>query len=756
MFRREADIHGDILQARAYVCGLGYYELFINGQKIGDHVLDPAQTEYDVRALYATYDVTDLLSTGCNVLGLLLGDGWFHQNLVWDAETDYGVPGFILKLVVRFADGSESHWVSDDQWLCTLDGPIRSSNIYAGEIFDARKDIPGWSTPEYDASKWSAVEIADALSPQLCPQLLPPIRRTESLSAIDVWSTRPGVWVFDFGQNIAGRVRMEVTAPAGTEICLRHAETLDPHRDIDPLSTGVLHTLKVQTDRYICHGHGLETWEPTFTYHGFRYVEVTGWPGEPGRSALTAIVLHTDLKQVGEFACSDPLMNSIHATALRTERGNLHGLPTDCPARERCGWLGDANVTAEMTLFNFDALAFWEKYQTDIIDSLGRGEVTYWGAPADPRVPANIAPGRRRCQEARPDWAVTMILLPWYMYLYSGDRSCFVRSYDAMADLMDYFESLLEEHILHRGFGDWCPPGLVEPVDTPVELTSTAYFYYAACCMSRFAQVLHKADKYKALAEQTREAFIHKFFNTQTGSFGSQTANAMALALGLCPDGAQSQVAEALSHDVLVKHGGHFQTGIHGMRHLFWALGDNAQDDACWAALHAEGWPGFSHLFSLGGTTFPETFFDPALHPLCVERSRNHPMQGGFDAWFYNGVAGIAPDPDGPGFARMRFKPQLTSRLQYACATYRSVRGLIKSHWQVKGDDFYWTICTPPNTRATVHIPTSGSSDITESGVPLHEAPGVSHIREVTRFTVCEIVGGNYHFASRDFLHARG
>lgn len=729
--RREFSLSSAPVRARAYVCGLGYHELYLNGSRWGDAVLDPAQTDYEAHALYVTHDVTAALRPGRNAIGLILGEGWFHQDRVWKgAFAPYGNPGAIAKLVVECADGSTQVIATDATWSAAA-GPIVSNNVYAGEDYDARRELPRWSEPGTPGGDWHSAIVTTPLSPRLVPQTLPPIRRTQELPAVARREVTPGTWVYDFGQNFAGWARLQVQAPPGTTVCLRFAEDIYADGSINPLSTGVVHTRCVQTDRYTSRGAGREAWEPRFTYHGFRYVEVTGLAGEPPLDLLTGIAVHTDFAAAGAFACSDPLLNRLHETARWTLRSNLHGVPNDCPARERCGWLGDAHTITEVTLLNYDAVTFWRKYHRDIRQTLGRGGTTYTGAPADPRVPANIAPGQRHCGPARPDWAVALVLIPWHLHVYAGDRAILAEAYPAMRNFTTYLQAMAPDLLVREGYGDWCPPGAVEPTEPPVALTSTAFYFQTVSAMAQIAATLgHQDDAkvYDGLAKEIRDAFVGAFYRRRRRSFGGQTADAVALAFGLVPAGDEVKVAAALARCIRKRHRGHFSTGIHGLRHLFDVLCAHGQPEVAWQVLQAEGFPGFKHHFGLGATTFWEVFYDPWMH-LLHDRSLNHPMQAAFAAWLFHGVGGIRPDPAQPGFRRIRLRPHLVRLLDWAEASHATPAGEVRSRWERKGRKLTWTIAIPANSTATVTVPARAPHTVRLNGAPISDgavaAPGL-------------------------------
>lgn len=692
LIRKEFRVQRTLRSARAYICGLGYYELHLNGQKVGDHVLDPAQTDYEQRAFYVSYDVTPLLHAGDNAVGIMLGTGWFDQERVWGGMS-YGKPCAICQLRLEYDDGSIETIGTDESWHSAA-GPIIANNIYAGENYDARKESLGWDKSKFNDAGWKPVAVIPSPTAQLQSQLMPPIKVARVIEPLAVAHPQPGASIYDLGENFAGWARIRVNAPAGTVIKMRFAETCGKNGGIDTASTGVFATMVEQTDTYTCKGTGVEQWEPRFTYHGFRYVEVTGYPLEK----LEGVVVHSAVPQAGVFACSEDMLNRIHAMALRTELSNLEGIPTDCPARERCGWLGDAHATAEMTINNFDMARFWPKYLMDI-ETSRHGQAR----------PGDVAPGKRITgPNGNPDWGVAMVMIPWYDYLYYGDAATLTQRYPGMRQFLLAMHGLAKDGIVSAGYGDWCPPGSVQPTETPVALTSTAWLWRASSVMARAAAAAgHPADtaEYQQIADATRKAFNAHFFDPKTKGYGSQTADALALAWGLVPDGQEQAVADSLASDVTDRHHGHHSTGIFGSRYLYGALAAHGHGDVAMSLFHQTHYPSIGYLISRGATTFWECWGEEALDKQWGARSLNHPMQGGFDAWFYQGILGINPDPMRPGFQHIILRPQMTDQLQWARGSYNGPYGQVVSDWRHENGIFVWRIVIPPNSSASVYIP---------------------------------------------------
>lgn len=739
LFRKDFTLRGGIVRARAYICGLGYYELYLNGGKVGDHVLDPGETDYPERAFYVVYDVTENLRSGENAAGVMLGDGWYNQRAVNEAKYGwgkvvYGDPRFIFQMRVEYADGSSDMFVTDNSWKATT-GPVLSSNVYAGEVYDARREQKGWAETGFADEGWVPATIMDAPGGVLESQKIPPVKRMETLKTAAVTNPKPGVYVFDMGRNFAGWARLRITAPAGTTITMRFAETVDKNGMIDMDSIGVSAIHVEQIDTYTCRGGGEEIWEPRFTYHGFRYVEVTGYPGKPSPDMLEGIAVYTALESAGSFTCSDPMLNRIHTATLNTITSNIHSVPTDCPGREKCGWLGDAHVVAETEIFNFYMPVFWAKYVMDIeTNRRSRGGIV-----------EDIAPGLRQEPGTHPDWGSAFIQIPWYQYLYYGDAGVFTEHYAGMKEFLASVEKLAEGYIVSAGYGDWCPPGGARPTETPVPLTSTAYFYFDARLMTRIAELLGKredAEYYRTLADHIGEAFVAKFYNPAKKTFGSQTADAFTLYLGLVPKGDEAAVAASIADNVTRLNNGHLATGVTGSRHLYRALSSFGYDDAALEIFRKTDYPSIGYWFSLGATTLWEGWKENS-------GSLNHPMQGSFDVWFFDGIGGINPDPASPGFKHSILRPLAFGGLESANVSHRSPYGTISSDWTCRAGVFTWRVTVPVNTTATIHVPADNAGVVREGGRPAGKAAGIAVKGMEQGYLVLEAGSGTYEFTSK-------
>lgn len=741
MLRKEFEIKKKVKEARIYISGLGYYELSMNGSKIGDHVLDPGQTDYEQRAFYVAYDITKEIREGKNAVGVILGTGWYNQTVVnakkfgW-GDVVYGKPRLIAQIHINYTDGTEELITTDQSWKAST-GPIIVDNIYLGEFYDARLEKPGWNKAGYDDSKWQGVDLVDGPGGKLEFQKIQPIKKIKTVKPVQITNPKPGVYVCNMGQNFAGWVKLKLSAPRGQTIQLRFAETVFEDGMIDPASTGVYATNTVQTDKYTCKGIGSEEWEPRFTYHGFQYVEITGFPGKPSLENIEGVVVNTSLEQKGTFECSDQMLNKIHNTILWTTLSNIHSIVTDCPHRERCQWLGD--ILAEMMAYNFNSPLILEKFVHDIETGRKTGP------------PNHIAPGRRTGGKASSDWGSTFIQLPYYIYLYYGDISVASNHYEGMTFFMNYLQSISKDYIISEGWGDLFEPGSVKSKRTPNTLTSTAFYYYDAELMSEMARVLgNKNDqqKYAELKENIKSAFIKRFYSQQDKSFGSQTADAVALNFGLVPKGDDKAVAKNMKSDIVEKYDWHHSTGHMGTRYIYGELSRFGYGDVAQKMLNQTTYPSFGELFLRGATTVWEYWGERVIDETSAgTRSRNHPFQGGFDVWFYNGIAGINPDPKYPGFKHIILKPEIFGNLTFAKASFHSIYGLIKSEWQLKDKNLVWNISVPVNTTAEVYVPSATESSITENGVKPENAEGISFQRKESGYIVYRVGSGEYNFS---------
>jgi alpha-L-rhamnosidase len=706
--RKEFGIKKSVKRARAYVCGLGFYELRLNGRKVGDCVLDPAQTDYKKTALYSTYDITDRLQEN-NAIGVILGNGRHIKNY------GYGHPRLIAQLEIDFEDGGRETIVTEDSWKVSY-GPLQKDGIYFGELYDARLEMPGWDEPGFDDPRWeNAVSLE---GPGLAAQTVQPIRINERLKPKRLYSPEPVVYICDFGQNFTGWVRMTVRGPRGTEVRLRHAELV--HED------GGLNVAPNQnaeaTDVYILKGEGLEVYEPRFTYHGFRYLEVTGYPGVPSPEDFEGCFVHTDVARTGDFHCSNELINRIHQNVLRGQLSNLMSVPTDCPQRdERYGWMGDAALAAEESLFNFDMAAFYTKYLEDI-----RLSQTEEGGLPD-TVPWYL----ERLYPADPAWGSAYITLAWLMYRFYGDTRLLEQHFEPMKRYVEFLGRNADGHIQRKlgKYGDWCPPGSVIPKKTPVELTSTWCYYHDTLRLSQMAETIGKKDdalQYAALAVEIEEAFNREFLLedqyaahrlSPVDKGPNQTSNALPLYLDMVPAEKKERVLQKLLESVVENQDCHLDTGIIGSRYILDVLTDNGYPDIAYKIAAQRTYPGWGYMVEEGATTLWERWEKITGGGM---NSHNHIMLGSVDAWFYRAVAGVAPLA--PGWRLIRFRPPLFPGLAFASASLRTILGDVRFSWERSDRLLRMTVRVPVGAEAEIEIPIFGKKMvIRESGKTVWE-----------------------------------
>jgi alpha-L-rhamnosidase len=738
-----------IASARLYVTSLGLNEVEINGRRVGDAYLRPGWTAYDSRLQYDTYDVTALVRSGANVIGATLGDGWFRGRLGWDSKRNLYGSRLALRaqLVVRYADGTSQTVATDSTWKAST-GPILVSDIYDGETYDARLEKTGWSSPSYNDASWRGVRNMDGVKVALVAPVGPPVRRTHEITPVKVIRTPAGETVVDFGQNMVGWVRLKARGPAGTVIRLRHAESLDKAGNFYVTN---LRTAR-QTVTYTMKGGGVETFEPHFTFQGFRYVAVEGYPGTPDSTSLTGIVAYSDMTPTGTFESSNALVNRLQQNIVWGQRGNFVDVPTDCPQRdERMGWTGDAQVFAPTATFNMDVSGFFAKWLGDVAaDQLPNGAVPF----VVPNVLAKMSPDAA----GSTGWADVATIAPWTMFRAYGDTSFLVRQYASMRAWVEYGRAQAgETYIWSKGFhfGDWLSfattradyPGAT----TEKDLIATAYLAHSADIVSRAAEVLGKredAAKYRALFEKVRAAFQREFL-TQSGRITSstQTAYVLALDFDLVPDSLRAKAAGHLADDV--KRMGHLTTGFLGTPALTRMLSDNGYLKEAYALLLREEYPSWLYEVKQGATTVWErwdglrpdsSFQDAGMNSL------NHYAYGAVGDWLYRTVAGLNDDPAEPGYRHVIVRPRPGPGFNFAKATLMTPYGLASSGWRLENGRMTVTVRVPPNAHGTVVLPGARLESVREGATAVQAAAGVRSARQQGDDVTVEVGSGDYEF----------
>ena len=711
-FRKTFTTAKKIKSARAYIAAGGLYELYLNGQKVGNHRLDPMYTRFDRRTLYVTYDVTSQLQNGKNAIGVLLGNGWYnHQSTaVWffDKAPWRARPTFCLDLRVTYDDGSVETITSGKDWKTGL-SPIVFNSIYTAEHYDARLEQPGWSTANFDDSKWKEVILRAAPSTNIVAQAVHPIRNVEPIPAKSITKLNDTLYVYDLGRNIAGVSQFRVKGPAGTTLRLKHAERLYKNgradqSNIDAHYRPVGTSDPFQTDIFILSGKGEETFMPHFNYKGFQYVEVASdRPIELTKEALTGYFMHSDVPAVGQVTSSNPTLNKIWWATNNSYLSNLFGYPTDCPQREKNGWTGDAHIASETGLYSFDGITIYEKWLADHRDEQQPNGV----------LPSIIPTGGWGYEWGNgPDWTSTIAIIPWNIYLFYGDRKILVDNYDNIKRYVDHINEQSPSGLTTWGLGDWVPV----KSKSPVEFTSSIYYFTDVSILAKTAKLLGKqtdADTYSALAAKIKNAVNAKYLNKETGSYGSgiQTELSAPLAWGLVPDELKTNVAATLAKRVKADNS-HIDVGLLGTKTILNALSENGYADLAYQIASQETFPSWGWWIANGATTLYENWPIDAKSDI----SMNHIMFGEIGAWYYKALGGIKPDPAQPGFKNVLLEPHFVAGLDHFDATHDGPYGTIRSSWKRSGKGVTYSVTVPPNSTATLRLPGSATPQQLQAG----------------------------------------
>ena len=733
--RKSFTAKGHIKQATFYATARGLYELHLNGRRVGDHVLAPDWTDYNKRIRYQAYDVTAMIKPGENAIGGLIANGWYAGHIGNGGYQQYGTtPALLAQLELTYTDGSTEMVTTDQTWK-THPSATLSSDFMMGESYDARDEISGWDQPGLDDGSWAGTSVRDEKAVPLEGQVCPPVRETRTITPVKLTEPAPGKWTFDLGQNMVGVVRLKISAAAGTKITLHHAEMLNPD--------GTVYTTNLRKaasiDTYICKGGGSETWQPKFTFHGFRYVEITGLNEKPGLDAVTGIVLGSDTPRTGSFSCSDPRINQLMSNIQWGQRGNYLSVPTDCPQRdERLGWMGDAQVFVRTATCNSDVEAFFTKWLVDVDDAQHAD-----GAFTD------VSP-ERGSNTGTPAWGDAGVICPWTIYLAYGDKRILQQNLPAMTRWIDWCKShstdLIRDIKKDRGgdYGDW----LSIKADTPKAVIGTAYFAYSTHIVAKAYRVLgqmDQADQYDKLFEEIKSAFNKKYVAADGRITGdTQCCYAMALKFELLPDDLRPTAAKYLVEDIKAR-GNHLSTGFVGVSYLLPVLTKAGDIGTAYDLLLQDTFP--SWLFSVkhGATTIWERWDgwtpDKGFQDAGMN-SFNHYSLGSCGEWLYDTVGGINWDPQAPGYKHIILQTTPGGGLTSAKATIGSPYGSITSSWSLKNGTFALDATIPANTTATLYLPAI-SGTITESNKPIEQAEGVKALDQKRSY---ELQSGAYKF----------
>ncbi|GAB1452158.1 glycoside hydrolase family 78 protein [Draconibacterium sp.] len=734
-FRKELKLTGKIKKARAYISGLGYYELYINGAKSGDHVLSPNQTNFDRRelekwdeprignmnttVLYETHDIGSSLKEGENTLGIILGNGWYQQaDRPENPGCLYDSPRTIAQFEIEYENGLKETITSDDTWKVST-GPILFNGLHSGEIYDARLEQIGWDKENFDDSSWKNAELVRPPTGILKAQTSPPDRVIQTIQPIEVSQREKGIYRFDMGQMISGWARLKISGEKCTKIKLVFTEEFGPTYG--------------QTDTYILKGEGVEIYEPRFTWHAFRYVDVFGSPAELTLENIEGRVVNTDVSQAGTFECSNPLFNRILTNYRRTQLGNMHGgVPSDCPHRERRGYTGDGQISAQSAIYNFDMAQFYTKWIGDISD--GQNHKTGYVPNTTPYDGGG----------GGTPWGAAYVIIPWNMYLFYGDVEILRNHYSEMKHWIEFMKNNLngEGVLANQGLGEWVPPDVVE-IDA--DYVNTCYYLWCCKLMTEVAQILNEnndENNFKALTEQAANDIDKKYFNPQDSmySVGRQGANVYPSGFGFAAKDNENAIFEKMV-GLLYNTNIHFDTGILGTPLLLEVLTEQDRADLAYTLMNQRDFPSFGYMIEKGATTIWETFQGDVSH--------SHPMFGSVTQWFYRHLGGIVPDASNPGFKHTIIKPYPVNGLEFARTTYPSLYGLIGTDWNFSGDDFELKVAIPANTTATVYVLSADASMVNENGKKITNNKFVKFLRQEESFSVYEVASGEYNFISK-------
>ncbi|MGH7492876.1 MAG: family 78 glycoside hydrolase catalytic domain [bacterium] len=747
LLRKEFTLHGAVKSARVYVTSLGLYEMELNGHRVGDQVFTPGWTSYSKRLQYQTYDVTNQLRPGKNAIGVMLGDGWYRGYITWDMRRNfYGDRlALLLQLHLVYENGSTQIIATDETWKAST-GPILSSDIYNGEIYDARLEKKGWSTPDFNDTGWSGVKVIEHSKTILVAPAGPPVRKIQELKPVAIFKTPAGETVFDMGQNMVGWVRLKVQGRAGETVTLHHTEVLNKDGNLyrDNLRKAE------QKTQYTLKGGGLEVYEPRFTFQGFRYVNIAGFPGEPALEDLTGIVIHSDMAPTGSFECSHPLLNQLQHNIQWGQKGNFLDVPTDCPQRdERMGWTGDAQVFSRTAAFNMNVHSFFAKWLRDVeADQQPNGSVPF----VIPNVLAPTAGGAT-------GWADVATIIPWNMYLAYGDKKILEQQYASMKAWVGYMQQNSSDYLWNKGFhfGDWL---FYRPEDdndgrsavTNKYLIAQCFFAHSTHLVMNTAEVLGKkeeAAQYAELLRNIKEAFVKEYV-TPSGQLVSSTQTAYVLALNfdMLPEALRQQLAERLVQNIK-SYNNHLTTGFLGTPYLCHVLTRFGYTDVAYALLMQETYPSWLYPVKMGATTIWErwdgikpdsTFQTPGMN------SFNHYAYGAIGDWMYRVIAGIDTDESGPGYKRIKIKPHMSGSLTFVRAELLTYYGKVSSHWKSENGKLQLEVEIPANTQATVYIPAPALASVEESKEALATAKDLKVKGKEGDYIAVAVGSGSYHF----------
>ncbi|MCR8561564.1 glycoside hydrolase family 78 protein [Mucilaginibacter sp. BJC16-A38] len=750
LLRKQFSLTKKVKSAFAYITAHGLYEAQINGRRVGDAYLTPGWTSYNKRLQYQVYDVTNMLQPGANAVGATLGSGWYRGHIGFPSVGNkYGKDiSLLFQLEVTYTDGTTATIISDDTWK-TSTGAVRFAEIYYGAVIDDRKEQKAWSTANFDDKKWTAVNVNNFNKDVLVATINEPIRKHETFKPIKIFKTPKGEQVIDFGQNLVGWIQMKVNGHAGDTVKISHAEVID--------KLGNFYTENLRSARaenvFVLKGDGKETFEPQFTWQGFRFIKVVGYPGELKPEDFTAITLYSDMKPEGTFSCSNPMLNQLQHNIQWGQKGNFLDVPTDCPQRdERLGWTGDAQVFSRTASYNMNVHNFFTKWMKDVAaDQFSSGSVPFV-------IPNVIGAGE---QGGSTGWSDVSTIIPWNIYLAYGDKQILENQYASMKAWVKFMENKSRNDLWNTGdhFGDWLFYSVNDDTDGTSAITSKyliaqCFYAYSTQLMINTAQVLGKKDDeayYTDLLARIKKAFVNEYV-TPNGLISSdtQTAYVLALQFDMLPENLRAQAAVRLV-DNIHRYRNHLTTGFLGTPYLCHVLSRFGHADVAYQLLLQDTYPSWLYPVKMGATTIWErwdgirtdgTFETPTMN------SYNHYAYGAIGDWMYRVVAGIDTKTDAPGYKEITIKPTIGGNLQNASADYETNYGKVSSHWKIDGANFLLDVEVPANTTATVYIPGTSSSSITEGGKAMASVPGIKAGDAADGYVAVNVGSGVYHFVT--------
>jgi alpha-L-rhamnosidase len=765
IFRKVCTMKRAVASARLYITGLGYYEAYINGKRVGNSHLDPGWTDYKQTVLFSTYDVTSLLNSGSNVLGFWVGNG-FYNPLPFRIFTEQrkfltiGRPKVRAQLLVKYTDGSKETFNTDTSWR-VLYSPIMKNNVYLGETYDARKEIAGWEKSDFDVSSYKNAVLTSDPGGRMTAEIQPPIRETKVLKPTRMTEPRTGVFVFDMGQNFAGVARLKVKGPRGTKITIRYGEEVYSDASLNGITAVGGNTKKIwdadrsikgspqtawQEDTYILKGNGgTEVWQPRFTFHGFRYVELTGFPGRPTLDNIEGIRMCSDIQKVGNFTCSDQLINKIETAVEWTFLSNVFSLQSDCPHREKLGYGGDEACTLDSYCYLFDMSTFHQNTVRNFREARRPS-----GAMTETAPFVGIADNGFGGGSGPIGWQLAYCLTQKKLYDFYGNKRIIAENYDIFKKQVEFIRAHAKDNLIdkHNCLGDHEALDPETSSHTNMEtrcipVSATAHYYRHVMLLAEFAKLLNKQEDYRTysnLAEDIKASFIKNFYNPETGIVGNgtQTTQCFALFYQLYPEGAKEKIFNQLINSIKATNN-HIYTGMFSTSMILNLLSENGRSDLAYTLVTRRDYPGWGYMIDKGATTIWETweYFD-------IVYSHNHPMFGSINDWFYKSLLGI--HSTSPGFETITISPKPTDKLTWAKGSYESIRGKISVSWKNENKHFSMDVTIPFGVKAEIRIPNAENKDILEGGKKLSDVEGISNIKYENRCTVINAVSGSYSF----------